>query len=565
MFSASYAMIFYGLLYFSIVTVYGVKDVPRAIGVIQPILLFFVFGISRLFARYLFIGIHKRKEKMSLKPRALIYGAGSAGLQLESVLAKSYEMNVVGFLDDDKSLHGQVSQGKSIFSPQDLGYLIASKQVSHVLLAIPSTNRNMRLQILRNIEEHKVIVRTLPSISELVEGRVTTSDVRDLDIDDLLARDQVVPDYKLLDKNINSKVVLVTGAGGSIGSELCRQIIKSNPEKVLLVDISEYALYKIHAELEEISIKTNSDDNIKIIPLLASVQDDNRMMEILSTWKPDTLYHAAAYKHVPLVEQNVCEGIKNNVFGTLIITQAAIKNDVSNVVLISSDKAVRPTNVMGASKRLAELCLQALFADSKTHKTKLSMVRFGNVLDSSGSVIPKFKKQILKGGPVTLTHSEVTRYFMTIPEAAQLVIQASAMTEGCDVFLLEMGKPVKIKDLIKRIIALSGLSIQDENNPDGDIKILITGLRPGEKLYEELLLGDNPQPTKHTKIKRAQDPFIPWHQLESELNYLKVLVHQKKTKEVLNILQKLVTGYKPTDKIVDQVFTQQVNLGNIKK
>ena len=433
-----------------------------------------------------------------------------------------------------------------------------------MLLAIPSAGRRRRNEILRRIGQFPVAVRTLPALSDLADGRVTMSDLRDLDIDDLLGRDPVAPDHILLAKNITGKVVLVTGAGGSIGSELCRRIIRLAPRKLLLLEISEYALYAIHSELEEGSpdLPCGAGGENGIIPLLASVQDEERLSAIMRTWRPDTVYHAAAYKHVPLVEHNLAEGVKNNVLGTLTAAQAALENGVSDFVLISTDKAVRPTNVMGASKRLAEMGLQALFAVKATGaKTRLSMVRFGNVLDSSGSVIPRFRKQIRDGGPVTLTHRQITRYFMTIPEAAQLVIQAGAMAKGGDVFVLDMGEPVKIADLAKRMIELSGLSVRDTGHPDGDIDIVITGLRPGEKLYEELLLGDNPQSTMHPKIKRAQDPFIPWDRLEADLATLKTLLARNDVEAVRALLQKLVSGFAPVSEIADWVYTEQKQTG----
>ena len=564
MFSGYAAMIVYGLLFFCVVSLYELEGVAKKIGILQPVIFFVIVGGSRLLARYIFErSYYIKKKPKKLLPQALIYGAGSAGRQLVSSLERSNEMNVIGFIDDDHLLQGQVLQGKDIFPFKELENLILKKQITHILLALPSVKRNIRLQILKNINNYKVVVRTLPSIQDLVEGKVTISDIREPLIEDVLGRDQIAPDIQLLSKNISSKIVLITGAGGSIGSELCRQIINLNPIKILLVEMNEYALYAIHSELEEIKIKNGS--SLEIIPLPASVQDENRMETIIRTWKPDTLYHAAAYKHLPLVEQNVCEGIKNNVFGTLTVAKIAIENNVSDMVLISTDKAVRPTNVMGASKRLAELCLQALSEKSKTNKTKLSMVRFGNVLNSSGSVIPKFKKQIRDGGPVTLTHPDVTRYFMTIPEAAQLVIQASAMAEGRDVFVLDMGEPVKIKNLIHRMISLSGLSIQDEKNLEGDVEIEITGLRPGEKLYEELLLGDDPQPTKHPKIQKAQDLFIPWNELESYLNKLEVLIKENKVEEILIILKELVTGYQPNKYIVDQISLKQTKIDHNKK
>jgi FlaA1/EpsC-like NDP-sugar epimerase len=556
----SFAIFTYGLLFFSIISIYGISGIPRSIGIIQPLVLFFAITLSRLGVRFLLSEIYQSKETFTSLPNALVYGAGSAGRQLVSSLDNNYEMRVAGFIDDNELLHGQIVQGKTIFSPAYLSQIIPLKEVTHILLALPSISRSKRTEILKKINKHKVIVRTLPSVIDLVEGKVTTSDIRDLEVEDLLDRDTILPNQKLLDKNVNSKVVLVTGAGGSIGSELCRQIIKLNPQKILLLELSEFALYQIRAELEEIKFKLKINDQIKIVPLMGSAQDELRIEEIIKTFKPNTIYHAAAYKHVSIVEENIFEGIKNNVFGTLNTAKIAIANNVSDYVLISSDKAVRPTNIMGATKRLAELCLQALFDDSsKMNKTKLCMVRFGNVLDSSGSVIPKFKKQIRDGGPITLTHEEVTRYFMTIPEAAQLVIQAGAMAYGGDVFVLDMGEPVKIKDLAKKIILLSGLSLKDKNNPDGDVKIDIIGLRPGEKLYEELLLGDDPKETEHPKIKRAEDPLIPWSQLEHHLKKLKGLIQDGKIKETSDFLQKIVKDYKSNGEIVDQIFKEKKN------
>ena len=387
---------------------------------------------------------------------------------------------------------------------------------------------------------------------------MTISDLCELDIDDLLGRESIEPNLILLAKNITDRVVLVTGAGGSIGSELCRQIVKLQPIKLILVEINEYALYTIHTELENINKLLDSNEKIMIVPLLTTVQDRKRMSDIMETWQPDTVYHAAAYKHVPLVEYNLIAGVENNVFGTLNTAQIAINKGVSSFILVSTDKAVRPTSVMGASKRLSEICLQALFDFySKKSKTKLSMVRFGNVMDSSGSVIPRFRKQISDGGPITITHPDISRYFMTIPEAAQLVIQAGAMAKGGEVFVLDMGEPVKIIDLAQRMIELSGLSIQNDNNLEGDIEITITGLRPGEKLYEELLIGENPQPTKHPKIQKANDQFIHWNKLENQLNCLKNLLSQNNVEEIIKLLQILVKDYNPNNEIVDWSYNEQ--------
>jgi FlaA1/EpsC-like NDP-sugar epimerase len=557
--SISFAVSIYGLFYLFIITIYGINGVPRSIGILQPLILFFVIGGSRLIIRYI-LNINSLIEKKLLTlQRALVYGAGSAGRQLVSSLENNAQIKVMGFIDDDPVLHDQVIQGKDIFSPNDLFKVINTKNIDLILLAFPSVNRSKRMRILKSISKYKVIVRTLPSINDLVEGKISFSDIRDLDVADILGRDLILPDKYLLSKNISNKVVLITGAGGSIGSELSRQIVKLNPCKLILVEMSEYSLYKINQDLEEIKKKLDITHKLEIISLLASVEDEVRISKILKTYKPDTLYHAAAYKHVSMVEENICEGIKNNIFGTLVMAKAAISAKVSNFVLISSDKAVRPTNIMGASKRIAELCLMALAENAKNLNTKFCTVRFGNVLDSSGSVIPKFKKQIIDGGPITLTHSDVTRYFMTIPEASQLVIQAGAMSEGSEVFVLDMGEPIKIKHLAKRIIELSGLSVLDEDNQEGDIKIEIIGLRPGEKLYEELLIGDNPQKTRHPKILKAHDSHISWEKLQKELLNLEIYIREGDVLEIIKVLEKLVKGFKSNHKITDHLFLEQKN------
>jgi FlaA1/EpsC-like NDP-sugar epimerase len=551
MFSVSIALLVYGLLYFLAFSVYGVVGIPRSIGIIQPMLLFFAIITSRLFVKYLFGGNYLFKDKSQFSKKTLVYGTGNAGRQLVSALANSNELKVVGFLDDDDRLHGQVLQAQEIYSPLKIADLIKFKKVQLILLALPSISRSRRNDILKNLSNYPLQVQTLPTVADIIQGRVSLSDIKDLDVDDILNRDQILPNPELLNKSITSKVVLVTGAGGSIGSELARQIIKKNPQKLLLLELNEFALYKIYEELKI------ANENLKIIPLLVNVQDQIKVNEIFKTFKVDTVYHAAAYKHVPLVEENISESIRNNVFATLAVVKASLSQSVENFVLISSDKAVRSTNIMGASKRLAELCVQGLYQNTKNNKTKMSIVRFGNVLESSGSVIPKFKKQIKDGGPITLTHLDVTRYFMTLTEASQLVIQAGAMSEDCDVFVLDMGESVKIKDLIYRIVKLSGLTVKDENNKEGDIEIKIIGLRPGEKLYEELLLGDNPQKTQHPKIQKAQDPFIPFNQLEVDLNNLRTLLDNNKVLEVKELLTKIVKTYQSNTAIVDHVYLEQ--------
>ncbi len=492
------------------------------------------------------------RSKFSIKKKVLVYGAGEAGRQLVNSLANNTEFEVIGFIDDNKKLIKKVFLGKKIYPSSNLKKLVTSKNVSLVFLAMPSIGRSKRNKIIYKLNKLKLVVKTLPSISEIIDGRVTISDIKDVNIDDLLNREEVKPDISLLNKDINKKIILVTGAGGSIGSELCRQIVKLKPKKILLLELNEFALYRIYEEL------INYDKSKKIIPLLVDAQDQSKLEIIFETFKVNTVYHAAAYKHVPLVEENICAGVKNNVFSTLAIAKASVIKKVSNFVLISSDKAVRPTNVMGASKRLAELCVQGIYNNFKNIKTNFSIVRFGNVLESSGSVIPKFKQQIIEGGPVTLTHKNVTRYFMTITEAAQLVIQAGAMGKNSEVFVLDMGERIKILDLIEKMINLLGFTVKNTKNPKGDIKVKIIGLRPGEKLYEELLIGDNPVKTNHSKIKKINDPFIPLNKLEFELKKLEKLIEKNKVDKVKYLLHKIIKSYKSNSKIVDHIYSEKM-------
>jgi len=541
------AFIFYGLAYVLVITVIGLPGVPRSIGINQPLLFLAGIGLSRAVAYFWLGKSYRRLLKRESTPKVLIYGAGIAGRQLANAMNNSQEMRVVGFLDGDILLHGQLLNGLKVYDPEDLGSIVIDSGISTVLLALPSISRHRRNEILAKIKEAKVAVRTLPSVSDLAMGTVTVSDLRELDVEDLLGREPVPPNNVLLGKNIFEKIVLVTGAGGSIGSELCRQIIDIGPKKLILFEQSEYALYQIQNELERRML----DRNIEMLALMGSVQDERLMTEVMISIKPDTVYHAAAYKHVPLVEHNPIEGVKNNVFGTLTTARAALRAEVSDFVLISTDKAVRPTNVMGATKRLAEMVLQALAdQNSPNNKTRLSMVRFGNVLGSSGSVVPKFRQQIRDGGPITLTHKDVIRYFMTIPEAAQLVIQAGAMAKGGDVCVLDMGEPVRIFDLATRMIELSGLTYKDAEHPTGDIEISVTGLRPGEKLYEELLIGDNPQVTSHPRIMRASEEFLPWHKLKGKLASLHEIIEANDLAGIRVLLSELVTGYQPQDNSV---------------
>jgi FlaA1/EpsC-like NDP-sugar epimerase len=575
------AMLLYGLAFAAIFTFWGVDGVPRTVGLIQPMLLLLLVVASRAAARVWLGGLYHQQLRKASLPQALIYGAGSAGRQLASAMANSPEIRVVGFLDDDDRLHGHVLNGLPIHNPADLDELLNGTNITDVLLAVPSVSRQRRNEILNELKPHKVAVRTLPGLSDIATGKVSLSDVRELDIDDLLGREPVKPNGLLLNLNTHHKTVLVTGAGGSIGSELCRQIIKTNPKQLLLVEMSEFALYQIHQELQALfagervsaaepvednapdELEAHAEPDIEIVPLLASVCDEVRMREIMDTWKPHTVYHAAAYKHVPLVEHNPAEGVRNNVWGTLVCAEAAARNSVRNFVLISTDKAVRPTNIMGATKRLAEMVLQSLTelnagvvaqgGSAPTAKTTFSMVRFGNVLGSSGSVVPLFREQIKNGGPITLTHADITRYFMTIPEAAQLVIQAGAMGQGGDVFVLDMGQPVKIIDLARRMVELSGLTVRDELHPDGDIELSVTGLRPGEKLYEELLIGDNPKPTQHPRIMKAKEQYLSWAQLQGKLNALSIAMSVNDVPVIRAQLQELVSGYQPSGEVVDWV------------
>jgi FlaA1/EpsC-like NDP-sugar epimerase len=566
------AVAIYALAFMTIFTAISVPGVPRTVGILQPLLLLIAIGLSRMWTRYWLGNAYQRLLNRNQLAKVLIYGAGASGRQLAGALANSAELNVVGYLDDDSNLHGSIMGGLPIYDPADLPALVVSGEIKGVLLALPNATRQRRNEILEDMRKARVTVRTMPDLTALAQGRVAVSDLRELDIEDLLGRNVIAPDRGLIEKNIRGKVVMVTGAGGSIGSELCRQILKNGPSSLLLVEQSEFALYALHGELEKSAVSAGYAD-VRIIPFLASVRDGQRIRQIMEAWHPKTVYHAAAYKHVPLVEYNPVAGIRNNVLGTLIAAEAARDHGVESFVLISTDKAVRPTNIMGASKRLAEMVLQAMDADRKpgAEGTNFAMVRFGNVLGSSGSVVPLFRQQIRDGGPITLTHPDITRYFMTIPEASQLVIQAGAMSGGGDVFLLDMGEPVRIADLARRMVELSGLTVRDEEEPDGDIELEITGLRPGEKLYEELLIGDNPQPTSHPRIMQAKEDFLPWTELSKRLAALEAALDENDIPLARILLQKLVSGYAPSSEVVDLVYREretdltvdQPNLDNV--
>ncbi|KEA04883.1 capsular biosynthesis protein [Agrobacterium sp. 13-626] len=552
------AVAIYALAFMTIFTAISVPGVPRTVGILQPLLLLIAIGLSRMWTRYWLGNAYQRLLNRNQLAKVLIYGAGASGRQLSGALANSAELNVVGYLDDDRNLHGSIMGGLPIYDPTDLPALVVSGDIKGVLLALPNASRQRRNEILESMRKARVTVRTMPDLTALAQGRVAVSDLRELDIEDLLGRNVIAPDRALIDKNIRGKVVMVTGAGGSIGSELCRQILKNGPSCLLLAEQNEFGLYAIHGELEK-AAATSGNSEIRIIPFLASIRDDRRLRQIMEAWRPKTVYHAAAYKHVPLVEYNPVEGIRNNVLGTLTTAEVARDCGVEDFVLISTDKAVRPTNIMGASKRLAEMVLQAMDADRKpgADGTNFAMVRFGNVLGSSGSVVPLFRQQIRDGGPITLTHPDITRYFMTIPEASQLVIQAGAMSGGGDVFLLDMGEPVRIADLARRMVELSGLTVRDEDEPDGDIELEITGLRPGEKLYEELLIGDNPQSTSHPRIMRAKEDFLPWPELSKKLAALQAALDENDVPLARGLLQSLVSGYAPSGDVIDLVFRER--------
>ncbi len=515
-------------------------------------------------ARQLSFGNAGRRDAL---PKVAIYGAGAAGNQLVAALRAGRSVQPVAFVDDDKSISTQIIAGLQVYRPAHIQRMIDDTGAQEILLAVPSLSRSRRREILELLEGFPLHVRSVPDFMDLASGRVKVDDLQEVAIADLLGRDVVPPNMALLERCIQDRVVMVTGAGGSIGAELCRQIVAARPATLLLFEHSEFNLYSIHNELEQ-RLRRESLA-VRLVPILGSIRNAGRVLDVMRTWAVNTVYHAAAYKHVPMVEHNIAEGVLNNVLGSILTAQAAIKAGVEHFVLISTDKAVRPTNVMGSSKRLAEMALQALSGEAapvlfrdeeglhRVNKTRFSMVRFGNVLGSSGSVIPLFHEQIRKGGPVTVTHPNITRYFMTIPEAAQLVIQAGAMGRGGDVFVLDMGQPVRIAALAEKMIHLSGLSVRSENNLQGDIAIEFTGLRPGEKLYEELLIGGDVSPTEHPMIQRANEEYLPWNLFKVLLTDLLNAVERDDYDHVRQLLRESVSGYRPEGEIVDWIHTQQ--------
>ncbi|OWO83340.1 NADH-dependent dehydratase [Photorhabdus luminescens] len=532
---------FLSTLLLTAISLYQQAFLPRTV----PIIYFSFLVISLCGTRFVYRTL-RNLIKYKGAP-VIIYGAGESGRQLLPILREHREFNPIAFVDDNNKLHHLSIHGVYVFPPEKITILVEKYHIKKILLAIPSASISNRKKILEKLQKEHCEILTIPSFNDLVEGKAQINSLKRVSINDLLGREQVDPLQSLLSKNIKNKNVLITGAGGSIGSELCRQIITQSPSQIVLFELTEYCLYSIEKELQKIN--SDKDLNITITAILGDIKDSDKINRIIHKFNINTIYHAAAYKHVPLVEMNTIEGINNNIFGTLSLAKAAINQKVEKFVLISTDKAVRPTNTMGATKRFAELILQA-FAKENSH-TKFSMVRFGNVLGSSGSVVPLFEKQIKSGGPITLTHKEITRYFMTIPEAAQLVIQAGALGNNGDVFVLDMGESVKIYDLARKMIHLSGLTVKDETNPHGDIGIKITGLRPGEKLYEELLIGDNVSGTSHPRIMTANEVFLTWDKLNPLLNDLKTSCENYDFENIRKILINAPIDFHPKDYIYD--------------
>jgi len=523
------------------------------------VLLYWSFSLVSVGGARLLVIAYIRSKLSITHTVVAIYGAGVAGRQLARALSQSNKYKIAAYIDDEPAVFGTEIDGVKVYSPISIQDIIVREGLTQVLLAMPSTSHARRSQILSRLEPLPVKVKTIASMEDIVSGDVQIEQLRDIEIEDLLGRDSVEPNKELLHSCITNKVVMVTGAGGSIGSELCRQIVALKPIAIVLYELSEFALYSIEKELRKFTINESID--FDIVPLLGSVQNKNRMVRILKKYRVQTVYHAAAYKHVPIVEHNIVEGIRNNIFGTWYAAEAAAEANVERFVLISTDKAVRPTNVMGASKRFAELVLQAL--NTRANETVYTMVRFGNVLGSSGSVVPLFREQIKSGGPVTVTHKDIIRYFMTIPEAAQLVIQAGAMGKGGDVFVLDMGDQVKISELAERMVHLMGMTVNNPKNPQGDIAINYSGLRPGEKLYEELLIGENVAGTNHSKIMTADEELLPWTDMQRALILMNELCENMDCEGIVQLLLKVPTGYNPQHSVCDLLWDEDQDKNNV--
>lgn len=574
MWSVVKAVSLYTLGWGVLVLLSAIPGVPRSVLLINWLMAMLLIGGSRAIARWGLTGSFNFESSRGPK-RVAIYGAGSAGMQIAAALSGSPDFKPVAYVDDKKSLQGNFIQGLPVYSFGRFSNVIGEFSITDVLLAMPSVSRSRRREIIEMLEPYPVHVMTLPGMDSLASGKVRVNDVREVGLRDILGRDPIAPDNDLLSANVRDKCILVTGAGGSIGAELCRQIVRIKPQALVLYEQNEHALYTIENDLKALAMRLYPDDGqliSHITSILASVTDQGRLELVCRAFGIQTIYHAAAYKHVPMVERNPLEAVSNNILGTYRTARAAINTGVETVVLVSTDKAVRPTNTMGASKRFAEMILQAL-SNTKQYKTRFTMVRFGNVLESSGSVVPLFREQIKNGGPVTVTDPEIIRYFMTIPEAAQLVIQAGAMGQGGDVFVLDMGVPVKIVDMARRMIHLSGFQVKDSDNPDGDIEIAYTGLRPGEKLYEELLIGGKEKPTKHNLIFSADEDFLPWFRVESFLESFKKAVESYDVERNRFLLMEAVSEFKPQCEVADLVYgrqsenedSNQKNAGNILK
>ena len=553
------AVSLYTLVFGIVILLSGIWGVPRSVILINWLMVVLLVGSTRALGRWWLTGVISLSPKDSSRSKVVIYGAGDAGVQIAAALRNSPTLQPVAYIDDNKALQGSYIEGFRVYPFRKLSSLIDKLGVSEVLIAMPSVSRARRSQVIAMLEPYTVHVRTVPGISDLASGKLKADDIREVGINDLLGRNPVEPDEELLNANVHRKVVMVTGAGGSIGSELCRQIIRLDPAALILCERSERDLYLIENQMLEMAEQLYPGSNNRVTPILASILDQSRIESVCQAFGVETIYHAAAYKHVPMVEKNPTEAVRNNVLGTYCMARAAIETGVETFVLISTDKAVRPTSTMGATKRFAEMILQQL-ARQKNTGTRFTMVRFGNVLDSSGSVVPLFRSQIRNGGPVTVTDPRIIRYFMTIPEAAQLVIQAGAMGEGGDVFVLDMGEPVKIVDMAMRLIHLSGLAVKDEHNPDGDIEIVFTGLRPGEKLYEELLIGEHDQPTRHPLIMTAIEDSLPWKALSEFIEQFEQAIAANDVDTSRKLLVEAVKDFNPQCDVADLVQERRASV-----
>ena len=547
----------YGVIYLFLVFILDNQFLLYKFLLVHSMFFLVIGSLTRISLKFFFI----EYSEISNTKNVIIYGAGMAGRQIAAALHLNKNYKVIGFFDDNKLIHKLNISGLKVYNPEQINNIIKLKEITDIILAIPSLPHTRRYKILNTLDNLNIRVKTLPYISEILSGEVKVTDIIELNIVDLLTRDVIEPIPALLNKAVNNKTIIITGAGGSIGSEICKQLLMLRPKKLILIDFSESSLYYIDNIMNGLNSNFKKNNKVEIISIIASVCNYNRINEIIKAYKPDTIYHSAAYKHVPIVESNLSEGIVNNIFGTINIANIALQNNINNFVLISTDKAVRPTNVMGATKRVSEMYLQAFDEKIKMenkYKTRFSIVRFGNVLDSSGSVVPLFKRQIKNGGPITLTHKNVERYFMTIPEAAQLVIQTTSMARGGEVFVLGMGERVKIYILALKMIKLSGLTLKDSKNPNGDIAIKYIGLRPGEKMYEELLINNESEPTLHPRIIKGKEDFYSWKKLNTEISILDKHIKNNDILMLRKQLGNIVKEYNINSEIVDLIFKEKI-------